>query len=196
MPRTNPRTGLLATIAVLLAIAAVNIYSFRHDFAALARGAVGGDRSEVARWQAFAQHYDRMFGMLAWNRPLAVRIKGRRSSGILIERDGDGVNVRPSLVLARAKPGVLLTIEPAAAEALLATVPHTDPGAIWQIMKDRLFAHEIEVWSDPDLDRLQRDGYLAFLRAFDTRPKGVDWDTIRIRLGEEPRKARAAAPPA
>lgn len=172
-------------VAFLLVLSALNLYWFRHDFAALARQALPGEDSEVTRWQAWARHYDRLFGMLAEGELVAFQIEGSRSSGMVIERTPSGLVARRSPFVRREDPGVVLSLQPAAAEELLASVPGTDPDAIWQIMKDRLYGRQITVWSDPDLDRLERGGYLAFLRAIDTRPAAVDWPAVKARLGEK-----------
>lgn len=174
-----------AVLAFLLGLAVVNLYWFRDDFASLARQVLPREDPEVARWQAWARHYDRLFGMLGEGERVAFQIEGARSSGIVIERTPAGPTARRSSFIRREKPGVVLSLEPGTAEELLASVPRTDPEAIWQMMKDRLYGRQITVWSDPDLDRLERGGYLAFLRAIDTRPSGVDWPTVKARLGEK-----------
>ncbi len=76
-------------------------------------------------------------------------------------------------------------MEPKTAKELLDSVPNTDPEKIWQMMKDRLYAHDIAVWNDPDLKRLQQGGYLAFMRAIDTRPSNLDWPAVKRILGEK-----------
>lgn len=180
---TRDRT-FFGVLAVLILLALLPVVWFRHDFAALARSVGPGD-PDVARWQAWARHYDRLFAMLAEGERVAVLPEGSRSAGILLERRPEGMAARRSLFLRRERPGVILTLDDRTARELLDTVPETDPEAIWQMMKDRLYDRRITVWSDPDLDRLQRGGYLAFLRAIDTRPPGVDWPTVKARLGEK-----------
>jgi hypothetical protein len=182
--RLTRDSTFFGVLAGLLLLAAVPLFWFRHDFAAVPRVLVPGDH-EVARWQAWARHYDRLFGMLGEGERVAVQLAGNRSSGILLERRPEGMVARRSLFLRREHPGIVLSLERGAAEGLLDSVPQTDPEQIWQMMKDRLYDRKITVWSDPDLDRLQRGGYLAFLRAIDTRPSGVDWPTVKARLGEK-----------
>lgn len=172
-------------VAFLLALSALNLYWFRHDFAALARQALPGGDPGVARWQAWARHYDRLFGMLAEGERVAFQVEGSHSSSIVIERTPAGLTARRSPFIRRENPGVVLSLGPGTAEELLGSAPGTDPDAIWQMMKDRLYGRQITVWSDPDLDRLERGGYLAFLRAIDTRPAGIDWPTVKARLGEK-----------
>ncbi len=172
-------------VLALLLVAGLNLYAFRHDFEALAVAVLPGEDGELARWQRWAAHYDRLFGMLVWDQPVAVRLEGCRSSGFLVSRDADGMTVERSLFLRFRDPAVILTFERAAADRLLGTVPHTEPDAIWQMMKDALNAREVTLWNDPDVGRLHRGGYLAFMRAIDTRPRNMDWPTVRTLLGEE-----------
>src|SRR5262245_24957092 len=178
--RLTRNSTFFGVLIGLLLLAAVPLVWFRHDFAALLP-----DDSEVARWQAWARHYNRLFGMLGEGERVAVQLEGNRSSGIVLERRPEGMVARRSLFLRREHPGVVLSFKRDTAIGLLDSVPQTDPEQIWQMMKDRLYDRKITVWSDPDLDRLQRGGYLAFLRAIDTRPSGVDWPTVKARLGEK-----------
>lgn len=175
---------LTAVIAICFVLAAANLYLFRHDFAALGARLLGREQQHVEAWQRWASHYDQLFGALPWGEKVGVQVAGQKSSGVVLERTADGMVARHALFMERAAPGMVLTFEPEAAEKLLASVPDTEPGAIWQIMKDLLYDRQITVWSDPDLDRLQEGGYLALLRAVDTRPPGVDWPEIKRRLGE------------
>lgn len=182
--RRLPRRELLTALAVLaLLVAAFNVYWFRHDFAALGGRLSGRHAEEAERWQQWARHYDQLFGMLSWGEPVAFQTAGHKSSGIVFERTADGMTARPALLLERADPGVVLVFEPGAAEQLLATAPATEPGEIWQMVKQLLYEGRIRVWSDPDLRRLERGGYLAFLRAIDTRPQGMDWQQVHAVLG-------------
>lgn len=173
-----------ATVALLVAVTATVAFSFRHDFAALGSRVVPIEDEEVERWERWANHYDQLFGMLRWGERVGIQTSGQRGSGIVLERTGDGMVARRAFLLANEDPAVVLMIDRDATEDLLSSVPETEPDAIWQMVKDRLYGRQITVWSDPDLDRLQEGGYLAFLRAIDTRPKGVEWPEIKRRLGE------------
>lgn len=173
-----------ATIAILIGLTASVAFAFRHDLAALGGRVIPVEDEEVARWEAWADHYDRLFGMLRWGERIGIQVEGQRGSGIVLERTAEGMVARSAFVLRREDPGVVLRLDRDAARDLLSSVPGTEPDAIWQMMKDRLYGRQITVWSDPDLDRLQEGGYLAFLRAIDTRPKGVEWPEIKKRLGE------------
>lgn len=173
-----------AAIAFLFLLSGVNLYWFRYDFSVLAQQLLQRDE-ELARWQQWARHYDRLFGMLAWGERVGIQREGQHSVGIVIERTPEGVVARRSLFLRRERPGVVLTLQQQTAEDLLASVPHTDPEAIWQMVKDRLYARQITVWSDADIGRLQRGGYLAFMRAIDTRPPNTDWPRVKSLLGEK-----------
>lgn len=174
-----------ATIAVLLALAIGSAVWFRHEFSVLYRQVTGAEDEELERWRAWAEHYDRLFGMLAWDAPVGLQIAELdTSTGIVITRYEDGLTVTRSMFLANRDPGVILVMDASTAEDLLATVPETEPDAIWQMMKDRLNARGISIWSDPDIERLHQQGYLAFMRALDTRPPGTQWPAILELLGE------------
>ncbi len=172
-------------VGFLFLLAGINFYLFRHDFSALAQQLLHKDDIELTRWQQWARHYDRLFAMLGQGERVGIQLEGHKSSGILIERTPRGIVARRSLFLRSEKPGVILTFQRATAEKFLATVPGTDPEAIWQMMKDGLYGRQITVWNDPDIDRLYRGGYLAFMRAIDTRPASEDWPTVKRRLGEK-----------
>lgn len=172
-------------VAGLILVSAANVYWFRHDFATLARVVFLRSDPEVARWQQWAQHYRRLFGMLKRGERIGVFREGYVSAGIVLERAPQGVVARRSLFVRGERPGVILTLAENAAEELLSSVPQTEPDAIWQMMKDRLYGRQITVWCDSDLDRLQQGGHLAFLRAIDTRPPYADWPAIKARLGEK-----------
>ncbi len=167
------------TIAALLAVAVGSVVWFRHEFSILYSQVTGAEDHELKHWRAWAEHYDRLFAMLAWNAPLGVQIEELdTSTGIVITRHEHGLTVARSVFLADQDPGVILTMDARTAEDLLATVPETEPDEIWQMMKDRLNARRISIWNDPDIDRLHRQGYLAFMRALDTRPAGSEWPEI------------------
>ena len=172
-------------VGFLFLLAGINLYVFRCDFSVLAQQVLHKDDPEVGRWQQWARHYDRLFGMLRQGERVGIQLEGYKSSGILIERTPRGVVARRSLFLRSKKSGVVLTFQRATAEKFLSTVPGTDPEAIWQMMKDGLYGRQITVWNDPDTDRLYRGGYLAFMRAIDTRPANEDWPAVKRRLGEK-----------
>lgn len=159
-------------------------YAFRHDFRALASRVAPAEDAEVARWERWARHYDRLFGPLRWGERVGIQVSGEHGSGIVLERTAEGMVARRAFLLRSADAGVILKFERDIAEELLGSVPETEPEEIWQMMKDGLYGRRITVWSDPDLDRLQEGGYLALLRAIDTRPKDVEWPEIKERLGE------------
>lgn len=168
-----------ATIAVLLALAIGSAVWFRHEFSVLYRQVTGAEDDELERWRAWAEHYDRLFGMLAWDAPVGLQIAELdTSTGIVITRYEHGLSVARSVFLADRDPGVILTMDASTAEDLLATVPETEPDEIWQMMKDRLNARRISIWNDSDIDRLHRQGYLAFMRALDTRPADHQWPEV------------------
>jgi len=175
----------LGIVGLLLLLTSINLYWFRHEFSVLARQILRQQDPEVARWAQWAEHYDRLFGMLVVGERVGIQLEGYHSAGIVLEHSPRGMVARRSLFLRREKPGVILTFQPRTAEELLATVPQTDPEAIWQMMKDRLYARQITVWSDPDINRLHKGGYLAFMRAIDTRPPNMDWPTVKALLGEK-----------
>lgn len=173
-------------VGLLIALNVAVGYWFRHDFAVLANRVAPAEDAQVARWERWARHYDRLFGALRWGERVGIQVDGQHGSGIVLERTADGMVARRAFLLQSADPGVILKFDRDAAEDVLGSVPETDPEAIWQMMKDRLYGRQITVWSDPDLDRLEEGGYLAMLRAIDTRPKGVEWPAIKERLGESP----------
>ena len=177
--------AFFVVVAFLLLLAGINLYVFRYDFSVLARQVWQKEDAEVARWQRWARHYGRLFAMLGPGERVGIQLEGYRSSGILLEPTSQGVVARRSLFLRRERPGVILTFQRGTADKFLGTAPGTDPEAIWQMMKDALYGRQITVWNDPDIDWLQRGGYLAFIRAIDTRPPNVDWTTVKGRLGEK-----------
>lgn len=169
----------------LLMVSAVSVIVYRQEFSVLGQQVGDGEDHELFRWRAFAQHYQPLFGMLVWDAPVGIQIDDRdASSGLVVTRDASGVHVRRTAFLRREDPGVVLRMDRGTAHDLLGSVPATAPDAIWQMMKDRLGARRIIVLSDPDLARLERDGYLAFMRALDTRPQELEWPQVRERLGE------------
>lgn len=182
LSRNGPFFGL---VGLLLLIAGINLYWFRYDFSMLAGQVMHREDIELARWQRWAQHYERLFAMLAPGEHVGIQLEGWRSSGILLERTPQGMMARRALFLRRERPGVILTFQPATAEALLASVPQADPEAIWQKMKDGLYGRQLTIWNDPDIGRLHKGGYLAFMRAIDTRPTNLDWATVKAILGEK-----------
>lgn len=182
--RLHRRRAFAGLIALLALVAGCNVARWRQDFAALALCALPAADDELARWQQWARHYDRLFAMLAPGERVAIQVVGARSSGILLERSPAGMAARRSPFVRRHAPGVVLTLDAATANQLLATAPAGDPEGIWQMMKDRLYARQITAWSDPDVERLRRGGYLAFLRAIDTRPPGLTWPAVKALLGE------------
>lgn len=177
-----------AAVLLLVVLAGTVGFFFRHDLRALTLGVAPIEDREVARWQEWTEHYDQLFAMLRWGERVGIQQEGQRSSGIILERTEGGMVARRAFIVARENPGVVLRLDRDATDDLLGSVPDTAPEEIWQLMKDRLYGRQITVWSDPDLDRLQEGGYLAFLRAIDTRPKGVEWPAIKERLGEPPRE--------
>lgn len=179
------RSFFFTIFGLLLLVAGLNLYWFRDDFAALAHKFLRGNDPDVARWERWARQYDQLFAMLGEGERVGIQIEGQRSSGIVLERTSQGMIARRSLFLGREKPGVILTFPRRTAEQLLASVPGTDPEAIWQMMKDRLYTRQMTIWNDPDIERLQRGGYLAFMRAIDTRPPDVEWPGVKARLGEK-----------
>lgn len=173
-------------LLLCLAVAGLFLFLFRADFAVLARLGLGLDDPEVERWEAWAGHHDRLFGMLPWGERVGVQVGVARSSGILITRTGEGMVAERRLFLERADPGVVLSMSRETADDLLASAPGSDPDEIWQTMKDLLYGRRLTLWADPDVERLQEDGYLAFMRAIDTRPADVPWPAVKVLLGEDP----------
>lgn len=173
-------------VALALLLAVLFLYLFRADFAVLARQALRLDDPEVARWERWAGHNEQLFGALPWGEPVGVQVEGARSSGILLTRTGDGMTVERRLFLKRAEPGVVLSMSRETADDLLEEPERREPGAIWQTMKDLLYGRQLTLWADPDVERLQEDGYLAFMRAIDTRPADVPWPAVKVLLGENP----------
>lgn len=173
-------------LAVLLAFAFLFVYLFRADFAVLGRQVLGLGDPEVERWEAWANHNSQLFGMLPWGETVGVQVGGARSSGVLLARTGEGIDAERRLFLKRADPGVVLTMSRETADGLLESVPGTPPEEIWQTMKDLLYGRRLTIWADPNVERLQEDGYLAFLRAIDTRPADVPWPAVKVLLGENP----------
>ncbi len=172
-------------LAILLLLAVANLYWFRQDFSVLAGQLFHREDPELNRWERWAWHYERLFAMLATGERVGIQLEGWRSSGILFERTPQGVTARRVLFLRHKRPGVILTFQPATAEAFLSSVPHTDPEAIWQKMKDGLYGRQITAWNDPDIERLHKGGYLALMRAIDTRPTNLDWTSVKAILGEK-----------
>lgn len=172
------------TVVLLIVLTGSVAFWFRYDLAALGNRVTPVEDAELARWEAWARHYDRLFGMLREGERVGIQVSGQHGSGILLERTAEGMEARRAFVVTREDPGVVLKLDRDAARAFLSSVPDTEPDEIWQMMKDRLYGRQITVWSDPDLDRLEEGGYLAFLRAIDTRPKGVEWPEVKKRLGE------------
>lgn len=171
-------------IAFLGGVTLANLYWFRSDFGALAGRVTGQQASYAERWQAWAAHYDRLFGMLQEGARIGIQEEGARGSGLVLERRSGAMQVRTTLRLDSEGAGVVLILQRGLAEKLLASVPDGDPEAIWQWMKDLLNERRITIWSDPDLERLHAGGYLAFMRAIDTRPPDHAWPEIRRMLGE------------
>ncbi len=178
------RNTLLAVIG-LLAVGLANLAFLRQDLPVAVGSAIGRD-ADADRWAAWVAHYERLFAMLHEGSVVGIQVAGERSVGIAVYRGpGGGIASRRVLRLAAEDPGVILTIERATAQALLARTTG-DPDEIWQILKDRLSEGRIRIWSDPDLERLYSGGYLAFMRSIDARPPDLDWLTIRRKLGELP----------
>lgn len=178
------RSRFLALTVLLLGLTLANLYWFRSDFAALAGRISGRQASYAERWQAWASHYGRLFGMLQQGARIGIQVEGARGTGLVLERRSGGVHVRASLSLRSEGAGVVLILEPGLDEELLGSVPGTPAEDIWQWMKDLLNERRITVWSHPDLEKLTSGGYLAFMRAVDTRPPDHDWPEIRRMLGE------------
>ncbi|MBA2319738.1 MAG: hypothetical protein H0V89_01175 [Deltaproteobacteria bacterium] len=168
----------------LLAVGLANLVFLRQDLPVAVGSAIGRDAA-ADRWAAWVAHYESLFAMLHEGSVVGIQVAGERSVGVVVYRGSGGIASRRVLRLAAEDPGVILTIEPATAQALVARTTG-DPDEIWQIMKDRLSEGRIRIWSDPDPDRLYSGGYLAFMRAIDARPPDVDWLTIRRKLGELP----------
>lgn len=172
----------LPLLVGLLVLSALFVVRFRGDFAVLAQHALGREAAQAEPWQRWANHYGDLFAMLPWGERVGIQVEGARSSGILLTRTADGMVAESRLFLRRAEPGVVLTMSRETAGELLATVPATEPDAIWQMMKDRLYGRQLTLWSDPDLTRLHEGGYLAFMRAIDTRPPDVPWTAVEALL--------------
>lgn len=172
-------------LVALLALSGLIAYAFRGDFAVLAQRALGREAEQVEPWQRWANHYDDLFAMLPWGERVGIQLEGARSAGILLTRTADGMVAESRLFLRRAEPGVVLTMSRETAGELLASVPATEPDAIWQMIKDRLYGRQITLWSDPDMSRLHRSGYLALMRAVDTRPPGVPWPAVEALLQQD-----------
>jgi len=179
------KTFFYSLICFSLLITLILLYFYRYDFSELARKTLHREDPQVAAYQHWANHYYKLFSMLKPGERVGIQLRGARSSGILLERKTHEITARNVLFLKSERPGVILIMEPKTAKELLDSVPNTDPEKIWQMMKDRLYAHDIAVWNDPDLKRLQQGGYLAFMRAIDTRPSNLDWPAVKRILGEK-----------
>lgn len=180
MVRNSTFFGL---VALFFLVAGINLYVFRCDFSALAVEAFRHHDADLGRWQQWAQHYSNLFAALPWGARVGIQVEGCHSAGILLEKTSGGMAARRSAFLRRENPGVTLVFPPRTAEEMLASVEHTDPDAIWQMMKDRLYTRRLTIWNDPDIERLQKGGYLAFMRAIDTRPPDLDWPTLKAKYG-------------
>jgi hypothetical protein len=66
------------------------------------------------------------------------------------------------------------------------TTPKRTEGVNSKRVEERLI--KTDPYSDPNPDCPQRDGYLAFLRAINTRAAGADWPTVKARLGRGERQ--------
>ncbi|MEO5988239.1 MAG: hypothetical protein ABIU54_13575 [Candidatus Eisenbacteria bacterium] len=171
-------------MAALLAVSLANAWMFRGDFRAAAGALFVRRDPQAENWERWARHYDRLFAMLASGERIGIQVEGHQASGYLLERTGGTMRGRSALLIRRQHPGVVLTIQQAAATEMLSSLDH-DPDSIWQEMKDRLSAREISLGCDNDVSRLQRGGYLAFMRAIDTRPPGMKWPAVKALLGEK-----------
>lgn len=152
------------------------------DLATVGRGLVGRDH-RAEQWQRWVAHHDRLFGMLHEGSRVGLQERGELGVGIVVERAADGIVARRTLHLASERPPVVLVVETATADALLGSTDG-DPDAIWQVLKEALAEGRITLWSDPDLQRLDAGGHLAFMRAVDVRPREVGWSTVRELLEE------------
>lgn len=167
------------------ALIAANLAWIGDDLGTIGASVVGRD-AEAERWTRWVAHHERLFAMLHEGARIGIQVEGELGVGIIVERAPSGIGARRALHLASEEPGVVLTVAPDTAEALLRSVDG-DPEAIWQTMKELAAEQRVVVrviGETSDLDALHAGGYLAFMRAIDVRPRDVDWPTIRARLGE------------
>lgn len=181
----NTPAFLLACI-LFAAIAAGCAYLVWPDMVDWARIALHRPDTRAQLWQRWATHYAGLFGMLPYPARIGVQYTGERAAGVLILKSASGFNAETRPFLIKANPGVIFILDAAARAHLLAGWQTRAPEDIWQMMKDDLYADHIKIWYDPDIEALNRGGYLRLMRAIDTRPEQLSWRDVKKMLGEPP----------
>ena len=176
--------ALVLGCLLLIVPAGLEVWAFYPDFASWTRILFERPDPRAALWQRWAAHYEGLFGMLPAPASVGIQYQGERSAGISLQKTSAGFTASPRFVLAQSHPGIVFTLDKNAREQLLNGFESRPPGDIWALMKSGLYAGHIHIWNDTDLDRLHRGGYLLLMRAIDTHPDGLDWKTVKQKLGE------------
>ena len=179
----NTPAFFLACI-LLDAVAAASVYFFLPDLEACAQVILHRPDTRAELWQRWATHYAGLFGMLPYPARVGIQYEGEHASGVLIDKSAKGFSAQTQLSLAKARPGLVFIFDRAARGRLLAGFETRPPVDIWQMMKDDLYAGHIHIWYDPDMEWLNRHGYLRLMRDIDTRPEQLPWKTVKAMLGE------------
>ena len=179
----NTPALVLATV-LLVVPAALAVSAFHPDFACWTRIVLRRPDPRPELWQRWANHYAGLFGMLPAPASIGIQYEGERAAGVSLHKSTTGFTASSQFLIARSHPGLVFILDESARAHLLNGFESRPPSDIWALMKSDLYAGHIHIWYDPDLDRLNRGGYLLLMRAIDTHPDGLDWKTVKQKLGE------------
>ena len=176
--------ALVLATALVVVPGAIAVWMFFPDFASWTRILLHRPDSRADLLQRWANHYAGLFEMLPAPASLGIQYQGERAAGVSLLKSQAGFTAASQFLVARSRPGIVFILDESAREHLLKGFESRPPAGIWALMKSDLYAGHIHMWYDADLDRLHRGGYLLLMRAIDTHPDGLDWKTIKQKLGE------------
>ena len=176
--------ALVLASVLLVTPAAIAGRFYYSDFSSWTRILLGRSNTRVDVWQRWANHYSGLFGMLLTPASIGIQYQGERAAGISLHKSKSGFTATARYLIGRSHPGIVFTFDESARKLLLDGFENRPSGDIWALMKTGLYAGHIHIWYDTDIDRLHRGGYLLLMRAIDTHPDGLDWKTVKQRLGE------------
>lgn len=140
--------------------------------------------THAEQWNRWVHRYGGVFGMIPAPAWIGIQEQGEHATGVLIEKTSDGFRATTVMSLAGAHPGVVLNVDRVGKEKFFKDLGSRPESDIWAMMKDNLYGDHMKIWYDPDLQALQRGGYLKLMRDIDTKPEHLDWKGVRKMLGE------------